>query len=407
MSSTLIHNARVLTLDPSRGETGIGAVDNADVLFSEDGIRAIGPTAKANAPSDCAVLDAKGRVLMPSFIDAHTHACWAGDRLDEWERKQAGATYLEILESGGGIMSTVRAVRKASQDELSARLLDRLNHMLREGTTTVEVKSGYGLSTEAELKILRAIMDAALRWPGSVVPTACIGHAIDPDQDRSAFVQATIEETLEAIHAEFPAIAVDAYCETGAWTLDETARLFDRAIALGHPIRVHSDQFNDLGMTDWARERGALSVDHLEAATPGALTRLAASDTFGVMLPCSGFHVDGRYADGRSFLDAGGKLVVATNCNPGSAPTSSMPFAIALAVRHLNITAAEAIVSCTRSAAALLGWTDRGMIVPGMRADLILLRHTDERQLGYEFGGNPVERVWCDGKPVQIGATGP
>lgn len=406
MSSTLILNARVLTLDPSHGQSEFGAIDSADVLFSEDSIRAIGPTAKANAPSDCTVLDARGRVLMPAFIDAHTHACWAGDRLDEWERKQAGATYLEILKSGGGIMSTVRAVRRASQPQLAEALLDRLNHMLGEGTTTVEVKSGYGLSTEAELKMLRAITDAAQRWPGSVVPTACIGHAIDPDQDRSAFIEATIGETLEAVHAEFPEIAVDAYCETGAWTLDETVQLFEKAISLGHPIRVHSDQFNELGMTDWARGHGALSVDHLEATSPESLARLAASETFGVMLPCSGFHVDGRYADGRSFLDAGGNLVIATNCNPGSAPTSSMPFAIALAVRHLGITAAEAIKACTRSAASLLGLTDRGMIVPGMRADLVLLRHSDERQLGYEFAGNPVDRVWCDGKPVEIEATG-
>lgn len=399
MSSTLITNARVLTLDPQRDSSLLGVIDRADVLFSEDGIRAIGPTARANAPTDCTTLDAHGRVLMPAFIDAHTHACWEGDRLDEWERKQAGATYLEILESGGGIMSTVRAVRKASREELADRLLHRLNHMLREGTTAVEVKSGYGLSTEAELKMLRAISNAAAKWPGHVTPTACIGHAVDLDVDRERFIETTIGETLDAVHAEFPGIAVDAYCEQGAWTLDETVRLFERAMDLGHPIRVHSDQFNELGMTEWAREHSALSVDHLEATSPESMAELAASKTFGVMLPCSGFHVDGRYADGRAFLDAGGRLVIATNCNPGSAPTSSMPMSIALAVRHLGITAAEAIVACTRSAAALLGLEDRGVLKPGMRADLILLRHTDERQLGYEFGGNPVERVWCGGVP--------
>ncbi len=400
MTASLITNARVLTLDGSNAASDLGALDHADVLIDDGSIRAVGPTAKANAPAGVQTLDAAGRVLMPAFIDAHTHACWAGDRLDEWERKQAGATYLEILESGGGIMSTVRAVRRASQSELTESLLSRLNHMLREGTTAVEVKSGYGLSTEAELKMLRAIADAAGRWPGHVTPTACIGHAIDPDTDRETFIETTIHETLDAVHAEFPAVAIDAYCETGAWTFDETVRLFERAQKLDHPLRMHSDQFNELGMTRWAAENGAISVDHLEATSGDELRRLAESDTFGVMLPCSGFHVDGRYADGRTFLDAGGRLVIATNCNPGSAPTSSMPFAIALGVRHLGITAAEAILACTRNAADLLGLPERGRIAPGLRADLILLRHTDERQLGYEFGGNPVDAVWCAGEPV-------
>jgi imidazolonepropionase len=400
MTATLITNARVLTLDGAKAAGELGALDRADVLIDDGSIRAVGPTAKANAPAKVQTLDAAGRVLMPAFIDAHTHACWAGDRLDEWERKQAGATYLEILESGGGIMSTVRAVRQASQSELTESLLDRLNHMLREGTTAVEVKSGYGLSTEDELKMLRAITDAADRWPGHVTPTACIGHALDPDIDSETFIETAIHETLDAVHAEFPAIAIDAYCETGAWTFDETVRLFERAQKLDHPLRIHSDQFNVLGMTRWAVEHHALSVDHLEATSKDELVRLAESETFGVMLPCSGFHVDGRYADGRTFLDAGGSLVIATNCNPGSAPTSSMPFAIALGVRHLGITAAEAIVASTRTAAEMLGLSDRGRIVPGLRADLILLRHADERQLGYEFGGNPVDAVWCAGEQV-------
>lgn len=414
--STLITNARVLTMTSptdrgmpyarrrGRAHAELGILDRADVLITGSTIERVETAGTIDAPDGCRTVDARGRVLMHAFIDAHTHACWAGDRLDEWERKQAGATYLEILESGGGIMSTVRAVREATQADLTHSLLARLNHMLSEGTTAIEIKSGYGLSTEAELKMLRAIRDAASQWPGHITPTACIGHAIDPDLDRDCFIETTIHETLDAIHAEFPGIAIDAYCETGAWTLDETARLFERALSLGHPIRIHSDQFNELGMTRWAVDHDALSVDHLEATSADELARLASSESFGVMLPCSGFHVDGRYANGRAFLDAGGSLVVATNCNPGSAPTSSMPMAIALAVRHLGITAAEAITACTRNAAALLGLDNRGVIEPGMRADLVLLRHTDERQLGYEFGGDPVDAVWCAGNPVRTEA---
>jgi imidazolonepropionase len=340
-------------------------------------------------------MDARGRVLMPAFVDCHTHAMWAGDRLDEFDLKLRGATYLEILKSGGGIMSTVRAVRAASETELAANLIERLRVMASEGTLTVEVKSGYGLTTRDELKMLRAIARAAEAARGfgvTVVPTALIAHAVDLEQ--SDFIERTVGETLDAVHAEFPSVAIDAYCEEGAWSFEECRRLFERAMELGHPCRVHADQFNALGMTSWAAERGFVSVDHLEATGAEELSRLARSGTFGVMLPCSGFQVDDRYADGRALVDAGGAPVIATNCNPGSAPTSSMPFAVALATRKLGLTVDEALAACTVNAARVLGFEDRGVIAAGKRADLILLRHTDERMLAYEFGGDPVESVF-------------
>jgi imidazolonepropionase len=354
----------------------------------------------AELPVDGAdeVVDAAGRVLMPGFVDAHTHACFAGDRLDEFEMKLRGQSYLEILAAGGGIHSTVRAVRRASLAELEQALSTRLRHMLAEGTTSVEVKSGYGLSTQAELTMLRAIAGAALRHPGSVVPTALLGHAIDPDEP--SFVDRVIDETLPAVHAEFPDVAVDAFCEAGAWSVADTRRLLLRARELGHPLRLHTDQFHALGGVDLALELGARSVDHLEATPPDALARVAKSGTIGVMLPVTGFHTDRRFAAGRAFLDLGGKLVLASNFNPGSAPSSSMPFVVALAVRHLGLSVLEAIRASTETAAELLGLADRGVLRVGARADLILLRHADERLLGYELGGNPVERVWVAGHAV-------
>lgn len=406
----LIRNARVLTLAEGarprreRELADLGAIDACDVLIENARVAGVAPG--LDAPADARVIDAGGRVLMPAFVDCHTHACWAGDRLDEWEMKQRGATYLEILESGGGIMSTVRAVRAASREQLTASLLARLGAMLTEGTTAAEVKSGYGLTTDDELKMLGAIADAAARWPGRVRMTACIGHAKDPDDDPAAFVDRTIRETLPAVHDAYPDCTIDAYCEQGAWSLDETVRLFEAAADLGHPLRVHADQFNELGMLDAAIGLGAVSVDHLEATSPDALARLAESETMGVMLPCSGFHVDGRYADGRRFVDAGGALAIATNCNPGSAPCHSTPMAIALAVRHLGLTAAESIAASTVNAAALLGFHDTGAIEPGRRADLILLHHTDERQLGYEFGGRHADMVICEGRVVFDAAEG-
>lgn len=403
IDAALFLNARVVTPPgpgPHRGAAAnrLRVLDRADLLVRNGRIEAIGPAGTLGAKGIDRVIDARGRVLMPAFVDAHTHACWAGDRLDEWTKKLAGATYLELLAAGGGIMSTVRSVRAASERDLADALHDRLTRMLLAGTTTVEVKSGYGLSTRDELKMLRAIRAAGAAFPGTVVPTALIAHAIDADHpSRDAFVEITTTETLDAVHAEFPGVALDAYCENGAWSLDECARLFERGAALGHPFRVHADQFNALGMTRWAVEHGARSVDHLEASTPDELSLLARSETFGVMLPCAGFHTDGRYANGRVFLDAGGALVIATNCNPGSAPTHSMPMAIALAARFNGITPAEAITACTANSAALLGFEDRGHLTPGARADLALLCHTDERALAFEFGDNPVDVVCVGG----------
>ncbi len=401
--SILITNARILTMSegnlPRRGRAmcELSPVEHASVLISDGKIKSVGDS---HTPTlETQVIDAKGRVLMPAFVDAHTHACWAGDRLDEWEQKQRGATFLEILKSGGGIMSTVRAVREASVDELTQALLNRLDSMLTEGTTACEIKSGYGLSTHDELKMLDAIHNASKQWPGRVSPTACIGHAKDPETEH--FVEQTIHETLPAVHERFPGITIDAYTEEGAWSVEETIQLFQAAKDLGHPLRIHADQFNSLGMLDAAVEMGVLSVDHLEATNPDSLKHLAGSNSMGVMLPCSGFHVDQRYADGRSFIDAGGALVIATNTNPGSAPCLSMPMAIALAVRNLGITAAEAIPACTTNAAHLLGYTDIGTLKAGNHADLIMLRHQDERQLGYEFGGTHADLVICNGSIVR------
>jgi imidazolonepropionase len=344
------------------------------------------------------VIEGEGRVLMPGFVDAHTHALFAGDRLDEFELIRQGKSYLEILVAGGGILSTVRAVRQTSQAELSRILSRRLHTLLEQGTTSIEVKSGYGLTTDDELKMLRAIRSAAENFPGTVVPTALLGHAIDPAQ--SDFVSRVVTETLPRVHDEFPGITIDAFCERGAWSVGDCRRLFEQALTLGHPLRLHTDQFSALGGVDLALELGALSVDHLEATPPEALQRIAQSRTCGVMLPVGGFHGDARYAAGRTFLDAGGKLVLATNYNPGSSPCSSMPFVIALGVRQLGLNAGEAIRACTASAAELLGLHDRGKIAVGARADLILLRHTDERMLGYELGGNPVEKVFIAGREV-------
>ncbi len=396
-----IRNARILTLagppGPRRGKAlgELGVIPAGEVLVGEGRITAVGP--KVEVPAGIESIDAMGRVLLPGFVDCHTHACWAGDRLDEWEQKLAGVPYLEIMKKGGGIHSTVRAVREATQKQLAANLRDRLGRLLRDGTTTVEVKSGYGLDTANELKMLRAIRRAAGEWPGTVVPTALLGHAIEGDPDD--YTRMVVKEMLPEVSREFPDIAVDAYCEKGAWPVEACVKLLEKAHK-HHPVRVHTDQFNSLGMIAEAIRLHARSTDHLEAATKRDLDDLARSETYGVILPCTGFHTDGRYARGGYFVDKGGALALATNCNPGSSPTHSMPLAIALAVRCCGLSPAEAIAAATVNAAHVLGLKDRGTIEPGQRADLILLHHKDERQLAYEVGGNPVDVVICGGQRI-------
>jgi imidazolonepropionase len=404
--SILIRNARVLTMGgptPAGARRGramgdLGILESADVYAAGSRIGVVGQD--LTYPPDGEVIDAAGRVLMPGFVDCHTHLCYAGSRLDEWEQKLRGVAYLDILAAGGGIMSTVKAVRAASQQRLEELLLERLNRVLGEGTTTVEVKSGYGLDTANELKMLRAINGAAAKWAGTVVPTALIGHAIDPEVPTPTFVHQTISETLPAIHKEFPGIAIDAFCEKNSWTVDDCVRLFMQAAELGHPIRVHADQFNSMGMVPNAIKLGARSVDHLEASTPEDLRALGESETTGVVLPACGFHLDNRYANARAIIDAGGSVAVATNCNPGSAPCSSIPLAAALAVRHCGLSPSEAITAVTVNAAHVLNLHDRGVIAQGRRADMVLLRHTDERGLAFEFGGEHVDVVIVKGKVV-------
>ena len=407
MTPIAFTNASLLALDsadPLRGDADLDVLPNASVLVRDGLVASIG--VGIEVPADAQVIDCAGRVLMPGLIDCHTHACWAGSRLDEWEQRLAGASYLELLQAGGGIMATVRAVRAAHESELSDLLLARLNAMLAEGTTAVEVKSGYGLDTSSELKMLAAIQSAADRWPGLVFATACIGHAKDPDNP--AMVEQTINQTLAAVHAEYPGVAIDAYCEAGAWTLAECIALFERARELGHPIRVHADQFNSLGMVEWAIAHGALSVDHLEASDASVLKKVGGSDTAAVLLPVSGFHVDGRYADGRVLAEAGAIVAVASNCNPGSAPTRSLPLAAALAVRHNGLTPAQAIAGITTNA----GWLLRRQasaagragpptgIAIGQRADLVLLEWSDPRELVHTVGGRAVRAVMAGGKLV-------
>lgn len=402
----IIRNARVITLatgnGPRRGQAmrELSVIEQGDVLVRDGLIVDLGQRLDATAEFE---IDAGGGVLTPGFVDCHTHACWAGDRLDEFQRKLAGEDYLSILKSGGGIMSTVRATRAAGVEQLRTLTMAHLDRMLAMGTTTAEVKTGYGLRTDAECRMLEAILACGQGDDASAVriaPTFLGAHAIDRDQVDC--VQRTVNETLPAIVKMRPGIACDAYCEDGAWSLEDTTRLFERARSLGCPIRIHTDQFNSLGATRMAIEMGAVSVDHLEAIAEDDIALVAQSDTTAVLLPISGFCTDGRYAPGRRLIDAGAAVAIASNYNPGSAPSPSVPFAISLACRMMKLLPSEAITACTVNAAHVLGLGDRvGRIAPGYAADLVLWDERDERALAYEVAGIPAAVVLADGEVVR------
>jgi imidazolonepropionase len=404
-SEVLFTNARILTLaqptaragstgGPRRGHAmrDLGVVERGHVHVVDGRIAAVGagdPPPELRATRH----DCDGCVLMPAFVDCHTHACWGGDRYAEVAERLAGVPYLDILARGGGIMSTVRATRAAfAGDPLGEGLLRilarRAHEMRRRGSLAIEVKSGYGLDRVTELEMLRAVRahgrNAEHDGDGFFVPTFLGAHAIDGDE--TAYCTRVIEELLPEVVAEFGPIACDAYCEKGAWSPAWTKRLFERALSLGCPLRVHVDQFNELGFLETALEMGARSVDHLEATSREGLVRVARSQSTAVLLPGCGLTLDGRYANGRFLVDEGAAVAIATNCNPGSSPIVSMPFVIALAARFCGLTPAEAITAATYNAACVLGIErETGSIEVGKRAHFVLLPTHDERALACEW----------------------
>lgn len=382
----LIHDARVLTMpmgrEPARGAAmrELGVVERGWVLIGDDGL--VDRVGTGTPPVASIRIDARGRVLMPALIDAHTHACWTGDRWSEWARKRAGEPYLSILNSGGGIMSSVRSVRGSTREDLARTTALRLQRMARVGTGTCEVKSGYGLSTEAEQRMLGAIDDAAAACVAQIgtVATCLAGHAIDPGCPD--FIARTLRETLPAIAAARPGTTMDLYIEQGAWMGDDAVRFVATSLALGCPVRAHVDQFTRSGLLADLIGMGVRSVDHLEASSASDLATVAHSGAFAVALPATGFALDMRFMDARRLLDEGGTLVIASNANPGSAPGLGLPFAMQLAARFMGLTSAEILRASITNAAHLLGVSGTvGSIEPGQRADLMLLHDTNEDAL--------------------------
>jgi len=414
----LIHSiSQLLTIPgpPQRGHDlgNLAILEDAAVLLEGETISAIGPSdeLRASYPGE-ASLDAAGRVVMPGFVDPHTHLVWAGDRAAEFEMRLQGRTYLEIMAAGGGIVSTVRQTRAASLERLIEETRPRLETMFAHGTTTAEAKTGYGLDTLTELKMLRAILELGSRGPLELIPTFLGAHAIPPEYkpDPNAYTDLICAEMLPAVREWWPAQFtdlplpklpfVDVFCETGAFSLAQSRRILETARGLGFPLKIHADEFDNLGGASLAAELGAASADHLVVTSPGDIQALGESNTVAVSLPCTPFGLaEGHYTPAKAFLDAGCILSIATDLNPGTAWCENMQFAIALACRYLGLTPAQAIVAATLNAAAALGLEDRvGSIEPGKQADLLILDAPDYRHLGYRFGTNLVGAVIKKGR---------
>jgi len=391
---------------PLRG-TALGlveVVDNAYVLCEGGRIASFGPmrdlgAALGESDGELEELDGRGLCAVPGLVDCHTHACFAGDRVEEFELRASGASYEELHAAGGGILATVRATRSAGEANLSEAVRRHRGWMRRAGTTTFEAKSGYGLDRETELASLRAIREAGglATWLGA--------HAVPPEfPDADAYLDFALTEVLP--EAARMAAAADVFLEEGAFDADQARRYLTACRTAGLALRLHGDQFTQQGAIPLAIELGARSVDHLEATGDDGIRRLAGSDVVGVLLPASALFLDRPMPPARALVEAGAAVAIATDFNPGSSFCESLPFVSSLAVTQLRLTPAQALAACTVNAAFVLGLAGEiGRIAPGYRADIVLLDAPDWRYLAYHLGGDVVAAVIERGEVAWSRAT--
>jgi imidazolonepropionase len=419
----LIHNlaevATPLGTSPRRGpEQGkVLRLRGAEVVCQDGAIAFVGSPEErvrlfGDLP-DAERLDGRGGTLIPGFVDPHTHLPWAGTREEEFMARLAGTTYQEIATQGGGILSTVASTRRASEEELAANVLRRMDHMLACGTTTAEAKSGYGLNLGDELKQLRAIRRAAAEHPVDLVPTLLAAHEVPPEyrgkngQDRGRYVDLICDEIVPATAEAGLARFCDVFCEHGVFSAVESRRVLEAGVRHGLAPRLHADEFADSGGAELAAQLGAFSADHLMAVSDAGIDALAGSGVTAVLLPGTSFFLMKKvYAPARRLVQAGVPVALATDCNPGSSHTESMPMIVVLAVIQLGLTIEESLTAATLNAACSLGLGGEiGTIETGKRADLVLLDAPNLLHLAYHYGVNPVAAVVKGGR-VALRATG-
>lgn len=397
---------RVVTCDPARAtpDDPLGTIDDGAVLVVDGRVAAVGERAQvlAAAPAVVIVDEAAGGLLTPGLVDAHTHAPFVGSRHEEYALRMSGAGYEAIAAAGGGIVASMRAVRSATQEELEATLASRLERMARCGVTTVEAKSGYGLDLASERRQLLAVAHVERADRPRLVATYLALHALPPEAggDRDAFAARVLAHDLPSIAAEGLAKFVDAYVDRNAFSVAQARPVLARARELGLGVRLHVGQFADVGGAELAAELGAASADHLENVGEAGAMALGKAGVRACLLPVASFTL-GQAAPPVALLRAAGvTMVVASDANPGTAPTESLPLALAFAVRLYGLTVSEAILGATREAAASLGLTDVGLLAPGARADVVMWDLPHEACLVQPFGTTRALQVFRDGSPL-------
>jgi imidazolonepropionase len=414
MSQQLFRNTTIYSpVDSGKPRAGkaqgeLAYFQKGALLVEDDLIVAVGEEkevlATAKAGGEVQEVDCEGRCLIPGFVDPHTHMCFATLREAEFSMRIEGTPYLEILKQGGGILSSVRAVAAASDAELYENTLGHVQTAMSLGTTSLEIKSGYGLDTENELKILRVIGKVAADSPLDIVATFLGAHAIpalykaDPD----AFITMIVEEMLPEVKKQGIARFCDVFCETGVFTIDQSRRLLKAAQAMGLGAKIHADEVNDLGGAGLAAELGACSADHLLAASETNIKAMAEAGVVANLLPATAYSLRKDYARARLMIENNVPVALATDCNPGSSLTESMQFVIGLAVLNMHMTPAEALTGATLNSAYAIGMADRvGSLDKGKQADFLLLEGDSPTILAYHAGVSSVASVYKKGRKVK------
>ena len=408
-SLAVLHASQVVTLSGAK-RPRIGAemselaiISDGGMLFHNGKIEKIGPSAEIERNvGDEEIIDAGGRVVMPGFVDAHTHLVFAGNRLDDFERRSRGETYEQIAKAGGGIWSTVQKTRAASELDLLTQAKKHANWFLSCGTTTVEAKSGYGLTVEGELKLLRVMRRLKEEVPLEIVPTFLGAHAVPRELSLDEYLDVVITEMLPRVTAEKLAEFCDVFCERGYFNIDQSRKILSAAKKVGLSLRGHVDQLTNSGGAKLMAEMGATTADHLEQTDEHGIAALKKANAQPVLLPGSVYALgSSRYPRGREMIEAGLAVVLATDFNPGSSPTPSMPMILSLACTQMKMSPAEAITASTLNAAYSLNRGDRiGSLEPGKLANLVIFDCEDYRELAYWFGIPQTHSVCVRGKCV-------
>jgi imidazolonepropionase len=407
----ILHAAQLVGITPpgTRIRRGVdlqrlSLITDGAVVIQDERIAWIGPAADMPPlPPDAEILDASGKVVLPGLVDSHTHLIFAGSREDEFEQRLQGLSYQEIAARGGGITATVRKVRFASKDELKALARRRLDRLLQFGVTTVEVKSGYGLSLADEIKCLEAIAELNAEGPLQLVSTFLGAHAVPPEYAgaRDKYVDLLIREMLPEVARRRLADFCDVFCETGVFSSAESERILARARELGLGLKLHADELTPLGGAELAGRLGAVSADHLLCITDAGIDALADSGTVATLLPGTAFFLGMPCAPARKLIERGVPVALASDCNPGTCPTENLPLVGTLACTQMKMLPAEVVYSLTLNAAAAVGRAEQiGSLEVVKQADLVIFDVPDYRHIFYHFGVNHVWRVLKRGRVV-------